>query len=441
MRQLPGAMPPTPPVHQQGQLNHGDNTAGFPTPYLDLTSGNANYQTPPLPLPLNTTGADATNTAMQVDPPQTSHNGFSGGSNRGSNADPVQAAQTAYGQYQNSQQSLHQRQQQQQQEQQALQQRHFQQQQQEQQALQQRHFQQQQAVQQQQSLQQQTLQSPLQPLQNQHFATASEWWTQFGPTFQQLSGWKDVLAEIAQTQLGDLNVTKSGRPGPRDSSSSWFNYNPHQRCQETIDRLRHDRNEERSNALAAKNDYQNLFSIYQKLKAENEAFRAQIFSIGTGRAPIHDESFYIQKFESLRGTIEQGALKLCRAQAKGEKLSLEAEKATLKTLVELGPYGELAVKTFTETKYAMPLLYNQLTWRIALIRHIVALFLLDRVFSPFAFGISDELSDGLKRIQDDVVERGMYPISQSTGLITRGSEFKCIDDQPSNRTWCIAVPS
>ena len=242
--------------------------------------------------------------------------------------------------------------------------------------------------------------------------TAAEWWNQAFPGFQQLQGWKDVLAQAAQNYLPELFPPRMGRPGVRETTGGWGwgNTNIHQSCEEKIATLKEHRNQEQRKAAAYQQDYQSLYEVYKQLKAENEAFRAQIFSIGTGRAPIHEESYYVQKFESLKGLIEQGSLRLCRAQAKGEKLSIEAEKATLQALVETGAYGEQAVKIFGETKYTLPFLYNLTTWRIALIRHIVAIFLLDRVFSPFAFGISEEFSNGLKCVQADIVERGTHLI-------------------------------
>jgi hypothetical protein len=102
-------------------------------------------------------------------------------------------------------------------------------------------------------------------------------------------------------------------------------------------------------------------------------------------------------------------LKLCRVQG-NEALSSDREKAVLKALGRMGEYGGSAFGMFNETEYTLPLLYENKTWRVGLIRHIIALFLMERVFSPFVFGVGKELSDGLKYIQNDIIEHGTYLI-------------------------------
>ena len=51
--------------------------------------------------------------------------------------------------------------------------------------------------------------------------------------------------------------------------------------------------------------------------------------------------------------------------------------------------------------------YGTSRWRHRLIRHVVALFLFNRVFEPFALGISQEFSDGLRVIDMNVNTQGV----------------------------------
>ena len=240
----------------------------------------------------------------------------------------------------------------------------------------------------------------------QRIQTAARWWKHNFPAFQQIPGWKPVLAQAARHHLPQLTASTDGK-----TSSLWglAISTAHQPCNEEIEKLTRERDHAEAKAKTYFQELKNTCNVYEKVKAENEAFREQIFAISTGRGPLHEESYYIQKPESVKNLIQQGALKLCRVQG-NETLSSDREKAVLKALGRMGEYGGPAFAMFNETEYTLPLLYENKTWRIALIRHIIAVFLMERVFSPFVFGVGRELSDGLKYIQNDIIEHGTYLI-------------------------------
>jgi myosin heavy subunit len=144
----------------------------------------------------------------------------------------------------------------------------------------------------------------------------------------------------------------------------------------------------------------------QELQAHNEEFRTQVVSMEKGRGPIRDEHFYIQSFEGLKRLIEQRVLKLSQTH-NNHSLSEPVQADILKRISELGPHGKSSAEVLKSEHHALQKLYNVSRWRHSLIRHIVALYLLDRVFQPFAFGLSQEFSDGLKSIETDVMSRGL----------------------------------
>lgn len=142
-----------------------------------------------------------------------------------------------------------------------------------------------------------------------------------------------------------------------------------------------------------------------EFKAHNEEFRTQILAMSSGRGPVLEEEFYIQSFEELKGVVEHGTVKLSRAQADGT-LPNENQMKVLELVSGLGLNGKHSADYFRSNESLFPTVYNTGRWRNPLIRHIVALYLFDRIFEPFAFGISQELSEGLKQIEMDVILRG-----------------------------------
>jgi hypothetical protein len=154
-----------------------------------------------------------------------------------------------------------------------------------------------------------------------------------------------------------------------------------------------------------------LNDVAEKLKLENEAFRAQIFTMGSGRGPLKEENYYIQAFNSLNSVIDQGVLKLVR-QAK-HLLADTAPNEILALIAELGDPGKQSAAFLGQTRYSVPALYSQVPLRLALIRHVVALFLVHRVFEPYGFGLSQEFSEGLKYVEKDLLLNGSTRFSHN----------------------------
>ena len=150
-------------------------------------------------------------------------------------------------------------------------------------------------------------------------------------------------------------------------------------------------------------------------QAQNEEFRTQIFALGTGRGPIKDEEFYTSNFEELKCLVEKEIVKLSKTHANHVFQENEQEEL-LQRIAEIGSWGQKCAEFLKTEKYSLQKLYSRGQWRHPLLRHIVAWFLLERVFNPFAFGISEEFSEGLKCIEKDCISRGCTP--QTTKWLT-----------------------
>jgi len=153
-------------------------------------------------------------------------------------------------------------------------------------------------------------------------------------------------------------------------------------------------------------DRQSLKKANDELQLECTELRNHIFTVGTGRAPLQTDEYYISKFKQLKGAIEQEMVDLSE-QYTDRDLSETAQAKVLEHIAQLGSRGVESCAVLTSRKYSIDFLYRNDELRNSLLRHVTALFLFDKVFEPFAFGISAELSDGLKTIEMELFEQGL----------------------------------
>jgi len=140
--------------------------------------------------------------------------------------------------------------------------------------------------------------------------------------------------------------------------------------------------------------------------------------MGSGRGPIKTEEYYSSNFEALGCLIEKEAVKLSKIH-KNYILPAPHVSQVLDYISQIGALGQKCSDLLSaEGISAFQNIYSQGKFRILLIRHIITLFLYERVFDPFAFGISRELSDCLKHVDKDVMLRGS-PTSKVLALIVQ----------------------
>ena len=117
------------------------------------------------------------------------------------------------------------------------------------------------------------------------------------------------------------------------------------------------------------------------------------------------KEYYSQSFDELNG-IAEGVVRYSRVHI--SHIPSETHRAQiLAHISRLGEHGSKTEEFLESAKDCFQSLYGRGRWRHRLIRHVIALFLFNRVFEPFALGISQEFSDGLRAIDMNVNTLGV----------------------------------
>jgi hypothetical protein len=151
-------------------------------------------------------------------------------------------------------------------------------------------------------------------------------------------------------------------------------------------------------------DVEALTAAKTALAADNEGLRSDIFKIGSTVNPLHDEDFYVRSFESLKADVEMWVAKQAKDNAT-EVLSIGDEQRLLQHLAGLGPAG-IDSSHFLAINQLTGGWYNTKRSRIPLLRHLFAVFLLDKILAPFAAGAHLSFSKALIWIENDIISRG-----------------------------------
>jgi hypothetical protein len=152
-------------------------------------------------------------------------------------------------------------------------------------------------------------------------------------------------------------------------------------------------------------DHEEAMEREKGLRSENEEFRTQIVTVASAHGPVRDEDYYNQSFQQLNGIVEHEVVKLSKAHA--NVILSETRIAEIRNCVSgLGQHGVQSAQFLD----SLQKLYENGRSRHPLIRHIVAMFLLDNVLYPFAFGISQDFSNGLRFVEKEIVNQGFVPM-------------------------------
>jgi hypothetical protein len=143
------------------------------------------------------------------------------------------------------------------------------------------------------------------------------------------------------------------------------------------------------------------------LKNDNTTLRNIIVQTKHAPEPLKVESYYVDNLDRLNQFISSKVAEVSKM-ARNHKICEKEGKEVLRVVGEVGKYGDLVRKVLGHG-----LLWNlegQVRGRIAVMRHIIALFLYQYVFGGFAFGMDDP---NLRNIEDQMVEMGipLVPLS------------------------------
>lgn len=165
--------------------------------------------------------------------------------------------------------------------------------------------------------------------------------------------------------------------------------------EQNLQELRKERNElrdqltcETSNAL--------------KYETDNELLREQIRDMSRGRDPIHDEGYYISEYTLIRANIESWAAKETRTMTK-QPLSQPDFLTIVSELEQCGDHGKRASEWLNSKDRKM---FQERRHRIALICHVTAIVLFDRVFDRYVFGFGEKTSRYFEMLEEQIFKKG-----------------------------------
>ena len=139
-----------------------------------------------------------------------------------------------------------------------------------------------------------------------------------------------------------------------------------------------------------------------RYEKDNALLRAQITDMTSAQEPIREERYYILEFNQIGIDVESWAVKETRTMPT-QSLSKADSFTIVSELVASGEHGKKAAKWFGNKDKRF---FQERRNRIAVIRHVVAVVLFDRVFDRFAFGFSREQSMYFDEIEKRICLNG-----------------------------------
>jgi hypothetical protein len=144
---------------------------------------------------------------------------------------------------------------------------------------------------------------------------------------------------------------------------------------------------------------------------DNISLRTYIANLKIADAQTKDDAYYIDNLQGLNRMTESSVASVFIDNPSPRKLSKEAGLEILGILSEFVPSGRFTARLLQEPTYdTIWTLHQDPRKRVAFARHLIALFLWDRVFKPFAFGLPLEQSTILKEIEKYIVRNGALPV-------------------------------
>ena len=140
------------------------------------------------------------------------------------------------------------------------------------------------------------------------------------------------------------------------------------------------------------------------LRLDNEKLRNSIVTSGTALNPIHDEDYYVHGFEELKADLEMWVVRHTRGNSSRD-MSNDEVSNFYESLAALGPHGKDS-SSFLRANCSLEIWIKQPRTRFILFQHIIAMFLVEQVFAPFAIGLPASYSDALLWATDSLLAQG-----------------------------------
>jgi hypothetical protein len=141
----------------------------------------------------------------------------------------------------------------------------------------------------------------------------------------------------------------------------------------------------------------------QKVLEDNDKLRGDLVAMTRPQQPLYGEDHYIHGLQDLNNGIQSWLVGLSRKTQGKESLTQVSQTKILGKLKEFGSCGQNSAKQLGQH---LEEYYGSKVMRIPLLRHIVGLFLFDRIFDPFAYPMPNEISDWFKCVEDNLFKQG-----------------------------------
>jgi hypothetical protein len=138
------------------------------------------------------------------------------------------------------------------------------------------------------------------------------------------------------------------------------------------------------------------------LEKDNDQLRNQIASMSSAQEPLREEEYYILQFNQIKIDIDSWVAKETRSKPT-EPLSDETRNMISSALAGLGRHGSHSADNIMPQ---IQMFYGDRRRRIALIRHIIAIVLFEKIFSRFVFGLNHNSSEYLSYIESQIYSSG-----------------------------------
>jgi hypothetical protein len=148
------------------------------------------------------------------------------------------------------------------------------------------------------------------------------------------------------------------------------------------------------------------------LEKDNEELRGYIAEMRSAQGPVHDDGYYVQTADRLNLQIQSWVARNSKT-ISDPYIPDNLAREVFKFVERLGENGKKSLQSLTSDHSSLQMLYKYSRSRIAVIRHIIALFLFQSIFHPFAVGLDEGQSELQYKIQECIFSQGSFVYSYS----------------------------
>jgi predicted RNase H-like nuclease (RuvC/YqgF family) len=154
---------------------------------------------------------------------------------------------------------------------------------------------------------------------------------------------------------------------------------------------------------SAQSKYGRLNEAKMHLENDNERLRRVLAKMSKARQPLRNEEYYQRQFDFLNNEIEMWAVAQSK-KSKPDEFTTDSKDYIISVLKDVGHSCGAESAEYLRTR--MLKLYKKRPIRIALIRHILGLYIFDKVLRKYAFGFDDVRSTYLNGLEDQFLQQG-----------------------------------